>query len=51
MALHYNIFDFQSFPLTLATDVNCNNLYFVCIHARYSPSKDYASGKRVIYGT
>jgi hypothetical protein len=28
MAQYNNIFDFQSFPLTMGTDVYCNNLYF-----------------------
>ena len=46
MAQHYNIFDFQSFPLTLGTDVYRKNLYFVRFHAMYSPFNDYANGKR-----
>jgi len=51
MAQHYNILDFQSFPLTLGTDVYCNNLYFVPFNAMYCPSNVYANGKRVVYGT
>jgi hypothetical protein len=48
MVQHYNIFDFQSFPLTLGKDIYHNNLYFVCFHAIYSPSSDYENGKRVL---